>query len=194
MSDQIRYTPSFRNKHFRLQAYLSHSADKSRSLPALWASRGPMRHPAPLAFSASPREVPTVHWAESSFPAARTVDHSKRPHLISETWRERSFDFCFPLSLYLWQARDLRERLSDAGKFSRTSRTWLAHSHLCTHIPPQRKDKTQCTLPHLMIGRQATGSVRCTSSQHALSPSEQGGHRGWMAKGTLGPVTTMRLR
>ena len=36
------------------------------------------------------------------------------------------------------------------------------------------KDPVQPVVPHLMIGRQATGAMRCASSQHALSPTEQG--------------------
>ena len=49
-----------------------------------------------------------------------------------------------------------------------------------------RQDPVQPVVPHLMIGRQATGSVRCASSQHTLSPSAQGvptllGHRDWTA-------------
>ena len=37
-----------------------------------------------------------------------------------------------------------------------------------------RQDQQQPDFPHLMIGQQAKSSVRCASSQHTLSPSEQG--------------------
>ena len=45
-------------------------------------------------------------------------------------------------------------------------------------------DPMHPVVPHLMIGRQPTGSVRCASSQHTLSSTKQGvpillGHRGW---------------
>ena len=36
------------------------------------------------------------------------------------------------------------------------------------------QDPLRPVVQHLMIGRQATGSMRCASSQHTLSPSEQG--------------------
>ena len=56
------------------------------------------------------------------------------------------------------------------------------------------QDPAQPVVPHLMIGRQATGSVRCTSSQHTLSSTEQGSSHSFGSSrldrdGAVGPVT-----
>ena len=68
-----------------------------------------MRPPVQL-LSQHRQKVPTVHGAKHSLPVVRAVNHSKRPRLISETWRERNVST--PVSLYplhLRQAKGLKE-------------------------------------------------------------------------------------
>ena len=75
------------------------------------------------------------------------------------------------------------------------ARVWLLPRCIPMSHHGCRTKPVQPVVPHLMTGRQATGSVRCASSQHALSPSEQGSfHCSWSSRldrsGAPGPAAT----
>ena len=129
----------------------------SRCRPArTWRTRR-WRPPDCRAFRHDGRQkVPTVPWAESSLPAARTVDHSMRPHLVSETWREKSYDICFPLIPSL-PAGEGSERVP----FGR-GKIFPQVSHVAASFPAvypytfhsnERTRPVHPIVPHLMIGR-----------------------------------------
>ena len=108
----------------------------------------------------------------------REVNHSKRPRLIYETWRERrfdcgvtclerSFDSCFPFSSRFWQVRSLRELTFGRGN------VFPQVLHVASFLPAVYPHSTtesgqypvQPDFPHLMIGDKQQGPCDVHSKQ-----------------------------
>ena len=146
-----------------------------RSLPALRAPRGPMRHPVPL-LSQRRQKVPTDLWAESSLPAAHTVDHSKT---AGEEFR---LLFAFIPSLPTGDGSG-RVTLGRGKNFAQVSHVAGSFPAVYPYSTATKRPNAPI-VPHLMIGRQANFVPACTfairtGSSHSSRSSRLG------RKGTL---------
>ena len=144
-SDQIQYTPSFRNKHFRLQAqFVTFLSGQVEITSSSLGSQEPDASSSATASSASPRGADCPLGGE----LVSSCSHGRPLQEITLDFRDMAgdeFRLLFPF-IPLPRAGEGSERVTlGRGKISSMSRTWLVHSQLCTHIPPQRKDKTHFT-------------------------------------------------